>query len=416
MPILKDTAPAPKSSVMQREAALFGSLSSNLYTEIKNHLKDNKAAIATETLAATVVGAGMAAMTKNPELLGKSLGPAVKAIVPLIGRAGIGLTTLDWGAKIGLPAYDVMQNPNHLEASKKQLAKNVGSGIVDYTAMGFGGLTGAGLAWKATPELLPKAPAMDLHPSLKLGEIPKEVAHPERFVTQQEHEIKPDVVKLYEASFPKEERQPTEEVADLVKRGRILVHTTRDEAGKLESFSFVSLHDESATKFAGLDFVATQEEARSSGVGSLHLRRLTESLKTDRPNLVAMTLEMEHPHEPGLKPEEQAIRARRSKFYDRLDAPNTNVKYNIIDFEDPTYRGMAQHRAFVFQPDKFNATKAAHTFMTDEGGYQLGRRDPAVLEFNRHNGVWEPPSSWKIGAVSPSIVDSFKFLTEKVYR
>jgi hypothetical protein len=115
-----------------------------------------------------------------------------------------------------------------------------------------------------------------------------------------------------------------------------------------------------------------------------------------------MTLEMEHPGEPGLAPEEAALRARRSKFYDRLDAPNTNIKYNIIDFEDPEYRGPAQFRAFVFQPEKFNAVKAAHTFMTDEGGYQLGLKDQAVFEFNKNNGFWQPPYSGAVGgAVAP---------------
>jgi hypothetical protein len=135
------------------------------------------------------------------------------------------------------------------------------------------------------------------------------------------------------------------------------------------------------------------------------LQRLNESIKASHPDLVAMTLEMEHPKEPGLSPEDIITRARRAKFYDRLDAPNTNIKYNIIDFEDPTYRGMAQHRAFVYKPEKFNAVKAAHTFMTDEGGYQLGKRDPAVLEFNKNNGYWEPPAWKTIGIAAPGYLD-----------
>ncbi len=80
---------------------------------------------------------------------------------------------------------------------------------------------------------------------------------------------------------------------------------------------------------------------------------------------------MAHPKEAGIAAEELATRIRRSKFYDRLDAPNTNIKYNIIDFEDPSYRSLAQHRMFMFKPE-VQCSQAAHTFMTDEGGYQLG--------------------------------------------
>lgn len=186
------------------------------------------------------------------------------------------------------------------------------------------------------------------------------------------------------------------------------MHATRDAEGKLGAFSFTSLHDESATKFAGLDFIATNEASRSQGIGSLHLQRVAESIKTERPDLVAMTLEMEHPKEAGIAADELATRIRRSKFYDRLDAPNTNIKYNIIDFEDPSYRGLAEHRAFVFKPDEFNAVKTAHTFMTDEGGYQLGKFDPAVLEFNKMNGYWQPPTDWRVGAASTAYLSVMK--------
>lgn len=403
--------PDDLASKLNREADLFGSLKDNLWHEVNDHLRNNKTAIVAETAGAVILGVGIATLSKNPALLGETLAPIVKVGIPMAGKVGIGLGVADWGIKLGLPAYDTWQNPNNLEADEKGLARNVGAGLVDYTAMGLGGAVGGGLGWKLTPELMPKAPEIDLKPSLKLNEVPKTIDHPERFSTQRESELKPDVIKLYEASFPKEERQPTEEVADLVNRGRIIVHTTRADSGKLESFSFVSLHDESATKFAGLDFVATDEASRSSGVGSLHLRRLNESMKANHPDLVAMTLEMEHPKEPDLSADDIVIRARRAKFYDRLDAPNTNIKYNIIDFEDPAYRGMAQHRAFVYKPEKFNAVKAAHTFMTDEGGYQLGKRDPAVLEFNKNNGYWQPPNS--SGAVASGYID---WSTENGYK
>lgn len=388
---------------VKQEAELFGSLKDNLWHEVTDRVQNHKTELAIEAVGAVVISAGFAVATKNPEVLGQAMAPFFKKAIPLAGKAGLVGAGMDWAYKIGAPAIDVWNNPENLEQSKKMLAHNIGGGIVDYTTLTAAGIAGgvAGFKYMYEPKL--RAPEFDPRPSLKLNEVPRTVENPEAFTTARSNDLPTDVRKLYEASFPKEERQPTEEVADLVERGRILVHTTRDASGKLEAFSFTSLHDESATKFAGLDFIATDAASRSDGIGSLHLQRVASTIKAERPDLVAMTLEMEHPKEPGLNPEELATRLRRAKFYDRLDAPNTNIKYNIIDFEDPAYRGLAEHRAFVFQPDKFNAVKTAHTFMTDEGGYQLGKFDPAVREFNKNNGYWQPPADIKLNAAGTAI-------------
>ncbi len=189
------------------------------------------------------------------------MAPLVTEAVPLAGKIGIGLAVADWGLKLGAPAYDVWNNPKNLAHNKTVLADNVGSGLVDYTAMGLSGIAGGYTAYRFTPELMPKVPALDLKPSIKLNELPTTMEHPERFTTTRAKELQPDVIDLYEASFPKAERQPVDEVADLVSRGRIMVHATRDAEGKLGAFSFTSMHDESATKFAGLDFVAQTKQA-----------------------------------------------------------------------------------------------------------------------------------------------------------
>jgi hypothetical protein len=165
-----------------------------------------------------------------------------------------------------------------------------------------------------------------------------------------------DVVLLYEKSFPKEERQPTAEVKRLVSEGRIVVHATRDGASKLHSFSFTSLHDETPFKFANLDFIATEPGNQSRGVGSLHAMRLNELLRGES-----------------------------------LDAPNTNVRYHILDFQDPSYRGPAQWRAWVYKPEEFDAVKAARLMLTDEGGYGLKPGSRQVREFDRLNNYWQIP-------------------------
>lgn len=147
---------------------------------------------------------------------------------------------------------------------------------------------------------------------------------------------------------------------------------------KLQTFSFTSLHDETAFKFANLDFIATETGGQSRGLGSLHAQRLNHMVKQSNPDLLALTLEMEHPLEPGLSEVQPAIRMRRARYYDRLDAPDTTVNYNIIDFEDPSYRGMAQWRAWVYNAKEFDAVTAARLIMMDEGGYGLPKRGLSV--------------------------------------
>jgi len=211
---------------------------------------------------------------------------------------------------------------------------------------------------------------------------------PNQHVTQKEATVKDDVIALYEKSFPKSELQPTAEVKELVASGRMAVHTTRDLDGSLRSFSFISMHDENALKFANLDYIATEQNLRSSGIGSLHAERLSKIVSQENPKFTALTLEMEHPKELGIAAEELAVRIRRAKFYDRLDAPFTNIKYNIIDFEDPAYRGMAHWRAWVYKPEEFHPVQAARNFMLAEGGYGLKPNSAAVREFDRANNYW----------------------------
>ena len=60
-------------STLDREAELFGSLKDNLWNSVKDHLADSKGTIVFETATAVGFGAGLAALTKNPALLGACL-------------------------------------------------------------------------------------------------------------------------------------------------------------------------------------------------------------------------------------------------------------------------------------------------------------------------------------------------------
>lgn len=380
---------------LAREADLFQNLPQKVYEKAGKTLKEEPEKAIYSMGTGAVLAMALAAANKNPGLLGQKAMPYLEKAVEKAPKVFGVLMALDLGSRIGSPMSATWRDREaHLKA-KEDLSTNLGSAAVEYGAGFVGAVPGIALAARLTPAWQNKAPAFEAKPSERIGQLPREIEHPERFISASENKVSDDVAKLYEKSFPKEERQPTEEVMELVSSGRILVHTTRDEGGQLQAFSFTSLHDETAFKFANLDFIATEPGIHSKGLGSLHAKRLNDIVRTDRPELTGMTLEMEAVAEKGLNPEVFALRQRRATFYDRLDAPNTNVKYKILDFEDPSYRGPAEWRAWVYDQKNFNPVNAARLMLTDEGGYGLSPSNKAVREFDRANGFWNAHDTHK---------------------
>lgn len=375
---------------LRREADLLNGLGGRAYKAAEHTLAHEKEKLAIGFGTAVAIAASLAAANKNPALLGEKAMPYVQKAVENAPAAFAWLMALDLGSRIGVPAMATWNDGKKHETAKNELGSNLGSAFVEYAAGFAGAYPGLKIGARLVKPFEAKAPVFEAQPSTRLGQSPRDVEKPEQFVSAKEDKVSDDVVKLYEKSFPKEERQPTEDVKELIANGRIVLHTTRDAKGDLHAFSFTSLHDETAFKFANLDFIATEPGLQSKGIGSLHAKRLNELVKTERPELLGMTLEMEAVAEKGLDPEVLALRQRRATFYDRLDAPNTNVTYRILDFEDPSYRGPAEWRAWIYNRDKFNSVHAARLMLTDEGGYGLAASNKAVKEFDRINGFWAP--------------------------
>lgn len=395
--ILQEEASRPSeprsfAQALRDEVQLFEGLHRTTVKSAYEYATNNPGLVAEQVAAGAAFGAGFAMLAKNPGLLGTKYTHAIMTGLEKSMPVFASIAVADWTMRVGSPMLDVLHAHENLPEAKKRLAANIGTGLVDYGAGTVGGIGGGALAWKLTPGWINRTPAFERYPSRALGEKPRELQFDEKaFITTKENSVGDDVVELYLKSFPLEERQPVDEVKDLVAKGRIIVHGTRDQAGKLQAFSFTSLHDETATQFANLDFIATEEALRSKGIGSLHFSRLREIVAQEHPNLFAMTLEMEHPAEAGIDDAVRALRLTRTKFYDRLDTPDTNIKYNILDFEDPAYRGPAQWRAWVYKPDKFNAVETARTMYMDEGGYMLSKVAREVKELDRANNYWLPP-------------------------
>ena len=374
----------------RREADLFNDIGRRTYKAAEQQLLKEPERAAYAFGAGVAVAATLAAANKNPAILGERAMPYVQRAIETAPTAFAWLMAVDLTARVGAPMMATWKDGRKHEQAKVDLENNLGGAAIEYSAGFLGAYPGLKLGARMTAPFEVKAPKFEAKPSERLEQLPREVEKPEQFISAKEDKVGDDVVKLYEKSFPKEERQPTAEVKELIESGRIVLHTTRDAGGELQAFSFTSMHDETAFKFANLDFIATEPGLHSKGIGSLHAKRLNELVKSERPELVGMTLEMEAVAEKGLDPDVFALRQRRATFYDRLDAPNTNVNYKILDFEDPSYRGPAEWRAWIYNPKEFNSVKAARLMMTDEGGYGLPSSNRAVKEFDKANGFWEP--------------------------
>lgn len=123
---------------------------------------------------------------------------------------------------------------------------------------------------------------------------------------------------LYDAAFPANERETESKLAQLISAGRMLYHKTTGKNGELLCFSMVSL----APDFSFLAYIATDPNQRSAGVGSKHMRRLLELLKTQFPTSKGLVLEIDatNPKKSTISEDERKIRQRRLSFYRRLGA------------------------------------------------------------------------------------------------
>ena len=204
-----------------------------------------------------VLGAGIAALTKNPALLGRAIGtlvgkenpmllgesmkrfvaPAMKAMPWLFG----GMSAVDIANRLGSPALDVMRHPDHLAQAQKQFAGNLTGMIQDYSVMGLSGLAGARFAFERTPAYINRGPAVGtsaaeqwyLDRKAPLSGTIEEVERIWKLDAQydfaQVQRFDDDVVKLYERRFPKEERQPIADYKEMIEQGHNTVVTLREK-------------------------------------------------------------------------------------------------------------------------------------------------------------------------------------------
>ena len=151
---------------------------------------------------------------------------------------------------------------------------------------------------------------------------------------------------LYNSSFPADERTPLEELQRLLDAGSILLHRTTNKTGELLCFSIVY----PMSNFALLSYIASDSTKRSTGIGSKHMKRLLEILKSSYPEFLGLVLEIESTRQQGLEAADKTARQRRLAFYQRLGAKRLCRTYVWPSYSlKGTYR-LAELMWFDFDP------------------------------------------------------------------
>lgn len=142
-----------------------------------------------------------------------------------------------------------------------------------------------------------------------------------------------DWVDLYRAEFPVEEQRDVEQLRKLLRTGKVVLHETRDQSGKLITWSmsqdYPAAADSNEPSFWLGCWTVTRRSAQSSGIGRVHFAKVLEALKAEKPEYIGRITEIESTD--GLLPDSQPV--RRAKFYKAL-----GLEELVFDYEIPRFQ------------------------------------------------------------------------------
>jgi hypothetical protein len=176
----KQPAAAKESSVgefIHAELGLVKSLPQNFSKSFSSNLEEHWPHLLLDAGVGVVAGAAVAALTRNPALVGRAIGeimshenpvalgesmaafvkPAMAALPYVFGGAAVG----DAGNRLATPALDLMRHPENKAVDEKLFANNVSSLVQDYTVAGVSGLAGAKFSWGRTAPYVNSGPEVD---------------------------------------------------------------------------------------------------------------------------------------------------------------------------------------------------------------------------------------------------------------
>ena len=146
-----------------------------------------------------------------------------------------------------------------------------------------------------------------------------------------------DWVKIYDASFPPDQRQGLDDIRKGLEEGIMELDETRDQDGNIMCMTITEVF----TKQRGLKvppfllacYTAVVPDMRGCGIGSIHRKKLGQLLKREYPGFVGLFSEIESTRVSGLADDVMQTRVRRKNFFMRLGLLPLDVDYVFPSYE-----------------------------------------------------------------------------------
>lgn len=138
-----------------------------------------------------------------------------------------------------------------------------------------------------------------------------------------------DWVKIYESSFPDDERQSVDELKFYLAEGSMELDETRDENDRILCMTITEVFRprHNHLPFLLACYTAVEHDYRGLGIGSVHRTKLDDLLQSEYPRYAGIFSEIESTSVSGLSPEAMDIRQRRKRFFLKLGLQPLPVDY-----------------------------------------------------------------------------------------
>jgi hypothetical protein len=192
-------------------------------------------------------------------------------------------------------------------------------------------------------------------------------------------------VKIYDVSFPPEQRQDLAQLKQQLEDGSMELDETRDQDNNILCMTVTEVfqpRSKAPWAFLLACYTAVIPEMRGLGIGSVHRRRLDELLKVEYPTFMGIFSEIESTREAGIDPQLMQTRVRRKSFFMKLGLLPVDIDYRFPSY---TPGGSPLHGELLFVPfaasaDSMLDRKTLSVVLTRiyTEGYGVSPNDPFI--------------------------------------
>jgi GNAT superfamily N-acetyltransferase len=138
-----------------------------------------------------------------------------------------------------------------------------------------------------------------------------------------------DWIRIYEASFPPDQRQDVSEIKFCLQEGSMELDETRDETGDIlcMTISEIFRPRHQHAPFVLACYTAVAPDFRGLGIGSVHRTSLDKLLQAEYSRYIGIVSEIESTKVSGLADDVMEVRVKRKRFFLKLGLEPLDVDY-----------------------------------------------------------------------------------------